>query len=60
MRLVSMLDEVLQTLDTDPSYASFMTDSQSVLLLDYLAIRPERKEKVEELLRAGRIVTGAW
>jgi len=60
MRLVSLLDEVLQTLDADPGYASFMTDSQSIMLLDYLAIRPERTSKVQELLRAGRLVTGPW
>lgn len=60
MRLVSMLDEVLETLNSDPDFVSFMTDSQSVMLLDYLAIRPERTARVRELLRTGRLVTGPW
>ncbi|MEO8140199.1 MAG: hypothetical protein ABI742_11160, partial [Gemmatimonadota bacterium] len=40
-RLVGMLDELLAQLEADPRLSSFLLDGQTVLLEDYLALRPE-------------------
>lgn len=59
-RLVSMFDELLDTMDRDPRFHSFQTDGQSILLEDYLEIRPEREAGIKRLAREGRLEIGPW
>ena len=59
-RLVPMLDGLLAQLETDPRVASFLLDGQTILLEDYLTIRPEQRERVAALVQAGRLGTGPW
>jgi hypothetical protein len=58
-RLADAVDRVLELLEADPGYR-FMLDGQSVVLEDYLAVRPSRREALAEGLRAGRLSTGPW
>src|ERR671915_116436 len=58
-RLVPTLDDLLSRLQSEPDVA-FVLDGQTVLLEDYLRVRPERQEEVGELIRAGRLQTGPW
>jgi mannosylglycerate hydrolase len=60
IRLVGLMDRVLDILDSDPDYKHFMTDGQSVLLEDYLAVRPDRTRLLERLVREGRLLIGPW
>ena len=39
--LVKMMDYLLDTLEKDPQYASYTMDSHSIMIEDYLQIRPE-------------------
>jgi mannosylglycerate hydrolase len=59
-RLVRLIDRLIDLLDGDPSFKSFTLDGQTVLLDDYLEIRPERRGDLERLIRAGRLVVGPW
>lgn len=59
-RLIAVLDALLDQLDRDPRIASFLLDGQTILLEDYLAVRPERGETVARLVEAGRLRTGPW
>ncbi len=54
------MDEVIDVLDRDPDFGHFMLDGQTVVLEDYLEIRPERSEDLVRLVRAGRIAIGPW
>jgi hypothetical protein len=60
MRLVSLLDEVLDTFDKDPAFRTFLTDGQTIPVFDYLEIRPEKRETVERFVREGRLLPGPW
>jgi len=60
MRLVDCLDQLLQIMDEDPDYTSFMLDGQMTLVDDYLEIRPENEAKIKELVKAGRLELGPW
>ncbi|MCD6286321.1 MAG: glycoside hydrolase, partial [Anaerolineae bacterium] len=60
VRLVLLVDKLLQILDTDPGYKYFMLDGQTIVLDDYLAIRPENRAKIEAYVRSGRIQIGPW
>ncbi|MEO8561923.1 MAG: hypothetical protein ABI601_07610 [bacterium] len=57
-RLVSLIDELLD--DPPLEGDSFLLDGQSIVVADYLAIRPERAAELAALLRAGRIEAGPW
>ncbi len=59
-RLVRLLDEVLDGLDSGSLRGPFQTDGQSVILEDYLEVRPERRAQVQEFVRQGRLVVGPW
>lgn len=59
-KLVEFFDRLLHTLDTDPSFRSFHLDGQAVVIEDYLAVRPQMREKIEKYIAEGRLVSGPW
>ncbi|TFH15286.1 MAG: alpha-mannosidase [Lentisphaerales bacterium] len=60
MMLVEFLDELLEILERDPEYKTFLLDGQVVILEDYLEFKPENTKKVKEYISAGRITAGPW
>jgi hypothetical protein len=60
MRLVKLLDTLLPMLEADMSYARFLLDGQTVVIDDYLEIRPDARAALERLAAAGRISVGPW
>jgi alpha-mannosidase len=58
--LVELLDEVLDTLARDERYRLFQTDGQSIILEDYLEIRPEREQQIRDFAAEGRLRIGPW
>jgi mannosylglycerate hydrolase len=58
-RLVTALDDLLARLAAEPEL-TFLLDGQTVLIEDYLQVRPERTEQVSDLVRAGRLQIGPW
>src|SRR5256885_2069185 len=59
-RLVPALDDLLERLQADPGYRSFLLDGQTVLVADYLSARPEREAELKTLVKTGRIQLGPW
>jgi mannosylglycerate hydrolase len=59
-RLVPALDDLLDRLERSPEFRSFFLDGQTVLLEDYLRVRPEQWPRVAALVRAGRLQVGPW
>lgn len=59
-RLVPMLDDLIDRLQADPGYRSFLLDGQTVLLEDYLRVRPEREPDIKALVKTGRLQVGPW
>jgi alpha-mannosidase len=45
MKLVRLIDKLLAILAADPSYAHYTLDGQTVVLEDYLEVRPERGKR---------------
>jgi len=58
--LVSMMDMLLDIFEKEPEFKSFHLDSQTIPLMDYLEIRPEKKETLERLVRGKRLLVGPW
>ena len=60
MKLVGVVDRLLEILEQDPEFGVFHFDGQTIVLEDYLEIRPENRERLAEQIRQGRIVIGPW
>jgi hypothetical protein len=60
MRLVSMVDDLLDLLEGDPSFRTFLLDGQLAVVDDYLEIRPENEGRLRALAAAGRLTVGPW
>lgn len=60
MRLVDCIDHLLDIMREKPEYRSFLFDGQLTLIEDYLEIRPEKKDEIMELVKAGRVEIGPW
>jgi hypothetical protein len=58
-RLVGLIDRLLDILEAEPALR-FVFDGQSIVIEDYLEIRPEHGERLRALAQAGRIVFGPW
>lgn len=59
-RLAEAVDGVLGVLYVAPEVPAFHLDGQTVLLEDYLALRPERRDDVAQALLGGRLTSGPW
>ncbi|NUU59040.1 alpha-mannosidase [Paenibacillus agri] len=60
VRLIQLVDALLEKLDEGSAFKSFYLDGQTIILEDYLQVRPENKEKLEHYIREGRILIGPW
>lgn len=60
LMLVELIDRLLEILDNDENYNAFMLDGQTIILEDYLEIRPENEAKLKEYVKKGRILIGPW
>ncbi|MEW6228671.1 MAG: glycoside hydrolase family 38 C-terminal domain-containing protein [Bacillota bacterium] len=59
-RLVHVIDELMQVLEEDPCFAHFTLDGQTIVLEDYLEVRPEKEKELGEFIRSGRVLVGPW
>lgn len=59
-RLVQMIDELLDHMEAHPEYRCFNLDGQSIVIDDYLELRPENEGRLRALIESGRIVIGPW
>lgn len=60
LRLVRLMDKLLHILDNDPQYRYFTLDGQTIVLEDYLQIRPERENDLRRHIQEGRLLIGPW
>ena len=60
MWLVELMDDLIGLLEENEAYTCFHLDGQTVMIEDYLEIRPENRDRLVDLIRAGRILAGPW
>ena len=60
MRLVDLVDSLLEILDSEPTFEYFTLDGQTIVLEDYLEIRPENRDWIDKHVRQGRLLIGPW
>ncbi|MFW6119759.1 MAG: glycosyl hydrolase-related protein [Petrotogales bacterium] len=59
-RLAEMIDELIEILEKDENYRCFNLDGQTVVLEDYLDIKPENKGKIIHFVKSKRLGIGPW
>lgn len=59
VRLAEVVDEVLERLEKG-ILPCFMLDGQTVVLEDYLELRPENRERLKALVQKGQLSIGSW
>ncbi|MFC3802019.1 alpha-mannosidase [Cohnella sp. GCM10012308] len=61
MRLVKLIDDVLDLLEAENNgFTFFHLDGHVLLVDDYLEIRPEQEERLRALVRQGKLNIGPW
>lgn len=58
--LYYFMADLIQHLEADESLGPFMLDGQTVVLEDYFQLAPENRERVQALVKAGRLLIGPW
>lgn len=58
-KMVRLVDSVLENVEQNQAL-SFMLDGQTIVLEDYLEIRPENRARLEKAIRSGRLCVGPW
>lgn len=59
-RLMELVDSMIETLESKPSYKVYCLDGGMVVIEDYLTVRPENKEKLQKLIKTGRVQLVNW
>ncbi|MEC0089220.1 alpha-mannosidase [Paenibacillus macquariensis] len=60
VRLVQLVDALLDKLDSGTEFKSFFLDGQTIILEDYLQVRPENLERLQKYITEGRLLIGPW
>jgi alpha-mannosidase len=60
IRLVRLMDKLLDIMASDPEYRYFTLDGQTIVLEDYLQVRPEKEGEIRRLVQQGRLLIGPW
>lgn len=60
VRLVDLFDDLIKTMEENPDYTYYHMDGQYIPIEDYLEIRPYMKDRLQKLVREGRIKIGPW
>lgn len=59
-KLVQFFDRLVEELTRSEDFTCFVADGQTVMVEDYLQIRPEMRPTLEGLVKAGRLKIGPW
>jgi alpha-mannosidase len=60
IRLVDLMDSLINIFHEDKGYKYYTLDGQVIPLDDYLEIKPEKRGAIEELVKSGKLLIGPW
>ena len=58
--LLEAVDLLLELMESNSQYRHFTLDGQTIVLEDYLELRPDREHQLRRLIEEGRILIGPW
>ncbi len=60
LRLVDLMDGIINILEHKDSYKCFCVDGGMIVIEDYLAVRPENKERIKKLIDQKKLWVVNW
>lgn len=60
IKLVKLIDEAMELFEEDEEFNSFHLDGQTIVLDDYLEIKPQNRDKILKYIDEGKFVVGPW
>lgn len=60
MRLVTLIDELLDMIQKEPTFDSFHLDGQTIILDDYISVRPDREKELRKAIADGKLQIGPF
>jgi mannosylglycerate hydrolase len=60
LRLIDLVDGVLDRMDRDDAFTFFHLDGQTIVLEDYLQVRPDQEPRLRRRIGEGRLLVGPW
>ncbi|MEN8151701.1 MAG: hypothetical protein ABFS86_17935, partial [Planctomycetota bacterium] len=60
VRLIDVVEEVLDRLENEDGFEHFLLDGQAAVLDDYLEVKPADRERIAALVKAGKLSIGPW
>ena len=58
--LVDMIEDLLVIFKRDRAFNSYTLDGQMAAVMDYLEVRPDRKQAIKNLVRLKKLFIGPW
>lgn len=59
LELVELIDKLLNIIEKNKDFI-FHLDGQTIILQDYLEIKPYKKEQIKKFVKSGNILIGPW
>ncbi len=59
-RLVDIINEICDVMESDQAFKVFHLDGQTLLLEDFINIEPLKKDRLSSLLKENRLKAGPW
>lgn len=60
LRLVDLMDSIIDILENKPEYEGFCVDGGTIVMEDYLSVRPENRERIINLIKNKRMFIVNW
>lgn len=60
LRLMELVDYAIEVLENNKDYKCFCVDGGTVVLEDYLSVRPENEERIKKLIESKRMQIVRW
>ncbi len=60
IKLVDLIDQSMELFEKDAAFKSFHLDGQTIVMDDYLEIKPQNRERLKKHVREGRFSAGPW
>lgn len=60
MQLIQLFEHLFDMLESYPGFKAFLLDGQVIPVIDYLAMKPENRDKIIRYVQDGRLQIGPW
>ena len=58
--LVELIDALIEIMENDPDFKHFVFDGQTLVIEDYLEVKPHMRDRLKALIESKRILIGPW